>query len=202
MCVQGQILCCNDPAAPLSSSAVAIMIPATFLGLRLLRASAPRWMKYGSEITAPTWQPQRSHRLLPTGDEMYEKTTVTHVERDSPEIMFVESYSRQGFIINGNQVVGPCALIPRAILQWKVLSYRDISYESLSLFRLLVPRIEILVLGTGDRVERLDPKLLKIMRENGVAVEVQDTPNACATFNFLTSERRLTAAALIPVISD
>ncbi|XP_077307801.1 NADH dehydrogenase [ubiquinone] 1 alpha subcomplex assembly factor 3 [Lithobates pipiens] len=178
------------------------MIPSTFFGLRLLRASAPRWMKYGSAITAPTWQPQRSHRLFPTGDELYEKTTVTHVERDSPDIMFVESYSRQGFIINGNEVVGPCALIPRSILQWNVLSYRDISYESLSLFRLLVPRIEILVLGTGDRVERLDPKLLKIMREHGVAVEVQDTPNACATFNFLASERRLTAAALIPVTSN
>ncbi|XP_018431583.1 PREDICTED: NADH dehydrogenase [ubiquinone] 1 alpha subcomplex assembly factor 3 [Nanorana parkeri] len=178
------------------------MIPSTFLGLRLLRASAPRWIKHGSAITAPTWQQQRSHRLSPTGDELYERTTVTHIERDSPDMMFVESYSRQGFIINGNQTIGPCAIIPRAILEWRVRSYKDISYESLSLFRLLVPRIEILVLGTGDRVERLDPNLLKLMRQNGVAVEVQDTPNACATFNFLTSERRLTAAALIPVIGD
>ncbi|CAI9576385.1 unnamed protein product, partial [Staurois parvus] len=124
-------------------------------------------------------QQQRSHRLSPTGDELYEKTTVTHLERDSPDIMFVESYSRQGFIINGNQVIGPCAIIPRAILQWNVHSYKDISYESLSLFRLLVPRIEILVLGIGDRVERLDPNLLKLMRQNGVAVEVQDTVSIC-----------------------
>ena len=83
---------------------------------------------------------------------------------------------------------------------------------------------EILVLGTGDRVEQLHPAVLRQMRLCGIAVEVQDTvrrdpspwlpalsaqwpvapslcplqPNACATFNFLTSEKRLTAAGLIP----
>ncbi|XP_072277309.1 NADH dehydrogenase [ubiquinone] 1 alpha subcomplex assembly factor 3 [Pyxicephalus adspersus] len=155
------------------------MTPSTLFGLRLLRASAPRWIKNGPAITAPAWQQQRSHRLFPTGDELYEKTTVTQLERDSPDIMFVESYSPQGFIINSNRVFGPCAIIPRAILQWKVDSHKDISYESLSIFHLLVPRIEILVLGTGSRVERLDPQLLKLMRQKGVAVEVQDTPNAC-----------------------
>ncbi|NXK55572.1 NDUF3 factor, partial [Chauna torquata] len=80
----------------------------------------------------------------------------------------------------------------------QVGSYRDISLQSLSLFRLLEPRIEILVLGTGDRVERLHPAVVKQMRVCGIAVEVQDTPNACATFNFLTSEKRLAAAGLIP----
>ncbi|NXR08792.1 NDUF3 factor, partial [Semnornis frantzii] len=77
-------------------------------------------------------------------------------------------------------------------------SYKDVSHESLSLFWLLEPRIEILVLGTGDRVERLHPATLKQMRDCGIAVEVQDTPNACATFNFLTSENRMVAAGLIP----
>ncbi|NWT06831.1 NDUF3 factor, partial [Mionectes macconnelli] len=84
------------------------------------------------------------------------------------------------------------------IIYSQVGSHRDISLESLSLFRLLEPHIEILVLGTGDRVERLHPAMLKQMRECGIAVEVQDTPNACATFNFLLSERRVVAAGLIP----
>ncbi|NXI59987.1 NDUF3 factor, partial [Chloroceryle aenea] len=57
---------------------------------------------------------------------------------------------------------------------------------------------EILVLGTGDRVERLHPLMLKQMRKCGIAVEVQDTRNACATFNFLISEKRVVAAGLIP----
>ncbi|XP_075370654.1 NADH dehydrogenase [ubiquinone] 1 alpha subcomplex assembly factor 3 isoform X2 [Mycteria americana] len=142
--------------------------------------------------------PCRAHRLTPADDELYQRTRVTVLEPESPSTMFIEGYTSRGFTISGDLVVGPCAILPRAILQWNVGSYRDISYESLSLFRLLEPQIEILVLGTGDRVERLHPTVLKQMRECGIAVEVQDTPNACATFNFLTSEKRVAAAGLIP----
>nr|XP_013804067.1 PREDICTED: NADH dehydrogenase [ubiquinone] 1 alpha subcomplex assembly factor 3 [Apteryx mantelli mantelli] len=142
--------------------------------------------------------PSRAHRLTPADDELYQRTRVTVLEPESPNITFIEGYTGRGFAISGSLVVGPCAILPRAILQWNVGSYRDISQESLSLFRLLEPQIEILVLGTGDRVERLHPAVLKRMRECGIAVEVQDTPNACATFNFLTSEKRLAAAGLIP----
>ncbi|XP_053932811.1 NADH dehydrogenase [ubiquinone] 1 alpha subcomplex assembly factor 3 [Cuculus canorus] len=142
--------------------------------------------------------PIRWHRLTPADDELYQRTRVTVLEPESPSAAFIEGYSGRGFTISGDVVVGPCAILPRAILQWNVGSYRDISHESLSLFRLLEPQIEILVLGTGDRVERLHPTILKQMRECGIAVEVQDTPNACATFNFLTSEKRLAAAGLIP----
>ncbi|XP_066452891.1 NADH dehydrogenase [ubiquinone] 1 alpha subcomplex assembly factor 3 [Eleutherodactylus coqui] len=175
------------------------MAPLTSLGLPLLRLSALHLVKSGPVIGAHAWQQSRSHRLSPTGDEMYQKTTIMRLERDSPEVVFIERYSPTGFIINGNHVVGPCAVIPRSILQWNVGSHEDISVESLSLFHLLVPKIEILVLGTGSRVERLDPAITRFMREKGVAVEVQDTPNACATYNFMISERRVTAAALIPV---
>ncbi|XP_068108773.1 NADH dehydrogenase [ubiquinone] 1 alpha subcomplex assembly factor 3 isoform X2 [Hyperolius riggenbachi] len=189
----------NSKLTSKSFREAAIMIPSVSLGLRLLRTSASHRIKNVLAVTAPIWQQQRSHLLYPTGDELYEKTTVTHLERDSPDIMFVERYNREGFIINGNVIIGPCALLPRTILQWNVGSHKDISYESLSLFHLLVPRIEILVLGTGDRVQRLDAGLVRLMRKNGVSLEVQDTPNACATYNFLTSERRSVAAALIPV---
>lgn len=63
----------------------------------------------------------------------------------------------------------------RAVLCPQVGSHRDISLQSLALFRLLEPRIEILVLGTGDRVEQLHPAVLRQMRLCGIAVEVQDT---------------------------
>ncbi|XP_066473490.1 NADH dehydrogenase [ubiquinone] 1 alpha subcomplex assembly factor 3 [Tiliqua scincoides] len=167
--------------------------------LRVLRAGTQSWrLAAAAKSIYPSGQPQRGHRLTPSDDELYQKTTVQRLERESPDIMFIEAYTNRGFTINGDSIVGPCAVLPRAILQWNVGTYKDITAESLSLFRLLEPRIEILVLGTGNRVERLDPAVLKLMRQCGIAVEVQDTPNACATFNFLTSERRMTAAGLIP----
>ncbi|KAG8127920.1 hypothetical protein E2320_014797 [Naja naja] len=143
-------------------------------------------------------QPQRNHRLTPSDDEQLQKTTLHRLERESPNIMFIENYTNYGFSINGNTVVGPCAILPQAILQWNVGTYKDIIPDSLTLFYMLEPKIEIVVLGTGAKVERLDPSILKCLQQRGIAVEVQSTPNACATFNFLVSERRVTAAGLIP----
>uniref|UniRef100_A0A452VFN1 NADH dehydrogenase [ubiquinone] 1 alpha subcomplex assembly factor 3 n=1 Tax=Ursus maritimus TaxID=29073 RepID=A0A452VFN1_URSMA len=164
--------------------------------------------------------------------------------------MYIDSYSSRGFMVNGNRVLGPCALLPHSVVQWNVSSeaaegpsprpaprfcpwpawafplplcgagkgsvgetartcltcllptqvgtHLDITEESFSLFWLLEPRIEIVVVGTGDRTQRLQPQVLQALRRRGIAAEVQDTPNACATFNFLCHEGRVTGAALIP----
>lgn len=120
------------------------------------------------------------------------------MQREPGSGIMIHSYSPQGFDINGNKVIGPCAVLPPAILQWNVGSHKDITEESVSLFHMLVPKIEILVLGTGARIELINPSVLALLRRKGIAVEVQDTPNACATFNLLVSERRVAAAGLIP----
>ncbi|XP_020789871.1 NADH dehydrogenase [ubiquinone] 1 alpha subcomplex assembly factor 3 [Boleophthalmus pectinirostris] len=140
----------------------------------------------------------RGHRLCPSDDELYQRTTVSIMKKEQGSGPMIQSYSSRGFNIDGNRVFGPCAVLPPAILQWKVGSHTDITEESVSLFHMIEPRIEILVLGTGAKVERIDPAVLALLKKKGISVEVQDTPNACATFNFLTSERRVAAAGLIP----
>ncbi|XP_074491514.1 NADH dehydrogenase [ubiquinone] 1 alpha subcomplex assembly factor 3 [Sebastes fasciatus] len=140
----------------------------------------------------------RAHRLGPSDDEMYQRTSVSVMQKEPGTGAMIHSYSSRGFNIDGNKVFGPCAVLPPAILQWNVGSHKDITEESVSLFHMLEPRIEILVLGTGARVERINPAVLALLKRKGIAVEVQDTPNACATFNFMISERRMAAAGLIP----
>lgn len=39
----------------------------------------------------------------------------------------------------------------------------------------VVVHAEILVLGTGARLERINPSVLALLRRKGIAVEVQDT---------------------------
>ncbi len=39
----------------------------------------------------------------------------------------------------------------------------------------LVVNAEILVLGTGARLERINPSVLALLKKKGIAVEVQDT---------------------------
>ncbi|KAM4741313.1 NADH dehydrogenase [ubiquinone] 1 alpha subcomplex assembly factor 3 [Anableps anableps] len=140
----------------------------------------------------------RGHRLEPGDDELYQRTTVSLMKNEANSGILIHSYSPGGFNIDGNRVFGPCAVLPPAILQWNVGSYKDITEESISLFHMLEPPLEILVLGTGSRVERINPSVLALLKRKRIAVEVQDTPNACATFNFLNSERRLVASGLIP----
>uniref|UniRef100_A0A674P843 NADH:ubiquinone oxidoreductase complex assembly factor n=1 Tax=Takifugu rubripes TaxID=31033 RepID=A0A674P843_TAKRU len=148
----------------------------------------------------------RGHRLGPSDDEMYQRTTVTIMQKEQDNRILIQSYSPQGFNIDGNRVFGPCALLPPAILQWKVGTYKDITEESLSLFHMLEPKIgnknkelphfgsfcdahwflffraEILVLGTGAKVERINPTVLAMLKKKGIAVEIQDTVNATWCF--------------------
>ncbi|KAI9915188.1 hypothetical protein PsorP6_007693 [Peronosclerospora sorghi] len=64
------------------------------------------------------------------------------------------------------------------------------------------PPIEILVLGCGERIDRLAPELNKMLNITGIVVEYQDSLNACATFYILNAEDRRVAAALLPYDPD
>jgi NADH dehydrogenase [ubiquinone] 1 alpha subcomplex assembly factor 3 len=104
-----------------------------------------------------------------------------------------------GFRINtGVLFIGPVAIFPRTVFQWDVNSIHDINEESLSLFWLIEPKIDILVIGVGDRGLELDPKIRVFMAKKGVTCEVLSTPEAVATFNFMNNDHRNVACALIP----
>lgn len=62
----------------------------------------------------------RAHRLGPSDDEMYQRTTVTVMQKESDNALVIYSYSPEGFNIDGNKVFGPCAVVPPTILQWNV----------------------------------------------------------------------------------
>lgn len=58
----------------------------------------------------------------------------------------------------------------------------------------------MIVIGTGTRFKRIDPELVTTMRQRGISLEVQDTKNACGTYNLLQQERPgLIGAALLPL---
>lgn len=97
-------------------------------------------------------------------------------------------------------VVGPMAIFPRTVLSWNVGAADEIKEESLSLFSILEPKIDILVVGVGD--EKITPKfsrkIIEFMKKYRINVEVLSTEQACTTFNFLNAEGRVVAGAFIP----
>lgn len=65
---------------------------------------------------------------------------------------------------------------------------------------ILEPKIDLLILGTGDKVDDLNfhKRIFPIIKANKFNLEILPTESACATFNFLNSEGRYIAAALLP----
>lgn len=86
------------------------------------------------------------------------------------------------------------------MLSWNVAELDDINEQSLSLFSILDPKIDILVVGIGDKTKSYDfsKKLIPLAKNLKMSFEMLATEHACTTFNFLNAEGRNVAAALIP----
>ncbi|KAF8138737.1 NADH dehydrogenase 1 alpha subcomplex assembly factor 3 [Boletus edulis] len=66
-------------------------------------------------------------------------------------------------------------------------------------FDVVVPKPEILIFGTGARMELVPGHIRGYIKELGIQMDVMDTKNACSTYNLLAEEGRRVAAALLPV---
>ncbi|KAI5993661.1 DUF498-domain-containing protein [Pisolithus albus] len=71
--------------------------------------------------------------------------------------------------------------------------------EHWSIFEVVVPKPEILVFGTGARVEFVPPRVRSFITGLGIQLDVMDTRNASSTYNLLAEEGRRVAAALLPL---
>lgn len=85
-------------------------------------------------------------------------------------------------------------------MAWNITNYEEINERTLSLFVCLEPKIDVLVIGSGDQpmTPKFNKTIINFMKKYGINVEVLPTEQACTTFNFLTGEKRMVAAALIP----
>lgn len=75
---------------------------------------------------------------------------------------------------------------------------KAITPESFTAVKLLIPRPDLIIIGTGPTTLPVPPGNMKFLEGLNVAVDVMDTQNACQTFNVLNGEGRSVAAALLP----
>ncbi|KAH7241902.1 NADH dehydrogenase 1 alpha subcomplex assembly factor 3 [Fusarium tricinctum] len=73
--------------------------------------------------------------------------------------------------------------------------------SAFSLFDLIWPRPDLLIIGVGPSIMPLAPATRRMISELGMRIELLDTRNAAAQFNLLATERGVSnvAAALIPI---
>ena len=60
-------------------------------------------------------------------------------------------------------------------------------------------RPEVVILGTGARLQFPAPSIIRPLVEAGIGIEVMDTGAACRTYNILMSDGRRVAAALMMI---
>ncbi|KAK6176755.1 hypothetical protein SNE40_014994 [Patella caerulea] len=131
--------------------------------------------------------------------DVFQRSEVNMLSKEDSDVIYIETISSRGFKLNsGFRVIGPCIIFPRTVLHWNINTAQEINENSLSLFPLLEPKLDILLLGIGDRGEQYDPNIIRFLRSKKINVEILPTEQACATFNFINSERRYVAAALLP----
>lgn len=92
-------------------------------------------------------------------------------------------------------------IFPKTTLSWNIASSPDMNEASFSLLLNLEPKLDILVIGLDDDYPYNAPFMLNLkdlFKKHNISTEVLPVHKACSTFNFLNSENRYAAAALIP----
>lgn len=116
-----------------------------------------------------------------------------------PDQQLIQAYDAGGFTVSGVRHDGPVLVLPERTLAWDVRDMAGLTAERLEAVRTAVPRLDLLLVGTGTRFLLLPPALRAAIRAWGVAVEAMATPAACRTYNVLLTEERRVAAALMVV---
>lgn len=85
----------------------------------------------------------------------------------------------------------------RIIAHWPPRAFADLAAEHFEAVCALAP--EIVLLGTGTRLQFPAPALTQSLMRAGIGFEVMDTGAACRTYNVLMGEGRRVAAALLMI---
>ena len=87
-------------------------------------------------------------------------------------------------------------LTPEAIVTgWAPAGFTSLTEADFA--RLVEGKPDVVLLGTGARLQFPHPKLTRALVDAGIGLEVMDTAAACRTYNILASEGRRVTAALI-----
>jgi uncharacterized protein len=113
----------------------------------------------------------------------------------------IDGYGDGGFRVSGTRVEGSIIVFPDRLIAWPAAALAEVTAALLDAVKVAgtAGQVDLLLLGTGQRMAQIDRGLRQELRAAGVVIEVMDTGAACRTYNVLLSEGRKVAAALIAV---
>lgn len=111
----------------------------------------------------------------------------------------IDSYGNGGFRFAGMSHTGSVIAMPTGIQSWQVKLPSRIDVNSLTPVLAEMQRIDILLIGTGEKALSQNAPFAQALRSMGMHVDVMDTPAAARTYNVLFEEGRRVGAALLAV---
>ena len=112
----------------------------------------------------------------------------------------IQSYSDEGVVVNGKIQIGPLLLSSvQGPLKWSAESFETLTQASFD--ELLPFSPELVIFGSGKRIQFPAPKLLQGLYQQRIGLETMDNGAACRTFNVLAGEGRHVVLVLIPNMS-
>ena len=98
-------------------------------------------------------------------------------------------------MVNNQRFEAGLIVLPEQILPWDVAGFGALQETDFQIF--FDMKLEILLLGTGQKQRFPHPRLTRALAEQRVGVEAMDLRAACRTYNILMAEERRVAAALL-----
>jgi len=81
------------------------------------------------------------------------------------------------------------------VTDWNITDFAALNAAHFEYLRTLNP--EILILGTGERLQFPAPALSRTLTAAGVGLEIMDSRAACRTYNIVAAEGRNVIAAIL-----
>ena len=102
----------------------------------------------------------------------------------------------KGFVmVNQRRIETNVVILPDKLVEpWQTTALEALTEADFSALAEL--SVAVVLLGTGERIRFLHPRLMEPLYRAHIGFEVMDTQAACRTYNILVSEGRRVAAAL------
>ncbi|MEQ9200631.1 MAG: Mth938-like domain-containing protein [Rhodospirillales bacterium] len=113
-------------------------------------------------------------------------------------LSLVQRYGEGRFRISGESYTGSVLVTPESVTSIQAETLGDVDTDAVQ-SALGDGEIDILLVGCGGAIPRLDSDFQSAMKAAGISAEAMDTGAACRTFNVLVTEGRRVAALLIAV---
>lgn len=114
----------------------------------------------------------------------------------NPGSNVIQAYDENGINVNGQRISQSVVIGRNHLLaDWPVDSVEALSTELLQELVELAP--EVILIGTGERIQFPHPQVYAHVVQQGVGIEFMDSGAACRTYNILLSEDREVIAGII-----